>query len=554
MLKSLYISNYALIDSLEISFPDGLVIITGETGAGKSILLGALSLLLGAKADKEILKDTDKNCVVEAIFSLNADDETNTLFEESSIDYSNEITLRRVVSPGGKTRSFVNDQPVGIQFLKILADKIIDIHAQHEHLLISDSRFQLTVLDSFANNFQLLTNYRTVFEKLKDLERQRGELLSKISQDEQEHEYITFQFNQLCQANLIPGELEEIESEYAVLSNAEEIKSWIVKTKEILNYADISLVQNLREIVTILEKISQNLSKATELAKRAEVCRIELKDIESEIEKLSDTINISPERASILEERIALINDLLRKHRTDSVEKLISIKEELSSKLETSGNDKELLESINNSISQAVTERDRLAEELTLCRKNVSGEFAAKMRDSIRDLEMPYAQFNVIIKQRENYDQYGKDDLFFTFSANKNIPERDLSKVASGGELSRIMLCLKSVMAKGTGMPTLIFDEIDSGVSGSIADKMGSLIGDLSQNMQVFAITHLPQIASKGKCHLLVFKDLDSSGKATTKIKKITGDERILEIARMLSGSQLTGAAVANAKEFLRLT
>ncbi len=271
MLKSLYISNYALIDSLEISFPDGLVIITGETGAGKSILLGALSLLLGAKADKEILKDTDKNCVVEAIFSLNADDETNTLFEESSIDYSNEITLRRVVSPGGKTRSFVNDQPVGIQFLKILADKIIDIHAQHEHLLISDSRFQLTVLDSFANNFQLLTNYRTVFEKLKDLERQRGELLSKISQDEQEHEYITFQFNQLCQANLIPGELEEIESEYAVLSNAEEIKSWIVKTKEILNYADISLVQNLREIVTILEKISQNMSKATELAKRAEV-------------------------------------------------------------------------------------------------------------------------------------------------------------------------------------------------------------------------------------------------------------------------------------------
>jgi len=550
MLKSLAISNYALIESLEITFPDGLIIITGETGAGKSILLGAVSLLLGGKADKDILKDSEKNCVVEAAFTIERGAETDAVFAANSLEPANEIILRRVVSPNGRTRSFVNDEPVSIQFLKDISEKIIDIHAQHEHLLIGDSRFQLSVLDSFAGNSQLLERYQDCWTKVKKLQAEQDSLLSLIAKEEQEIEYNRFQFKQLEEAKLIQGELEDKEAEFNLLSNAGEIKSSLFQIIELLNPTGTSFVQNLKEITGIAQKNSRALPVLEQLSERFEVCRIEIKEIEREISSIAEKVSVDPERAAQLEQRLSFLYDLLKRYRVERVDELLVIKDQISDKLESGENLKERLSVIQDDLNKSEVEMELAAEELSCSRREAAFGFASGMQDSIRELEMPHAIFEVRVEQSVNCEYYGKDTVNLYFSANKNIPSRELSKVASGGELSRIMLCLKAIMARGKGMPTMIFDEIDTGVSGSIADKMGTLIGDLSGFMQVFAITHLPQIASKGDCHLLVYKE-NQQGSVVTKIRKIENEERILEIARMLSGKELTQAAIANAKVFL---
>ena len=550
MLKSLAISNYALIESLEISFPDGLIIITGETGAGKSILLGAVSLLLGGKADKDILKDSEKNCVVEAAFTIERGAETDAVFAANSLEPANEIILRRVVSPTGRTRSFVNDEPVSIQFLKDISEKIIDIHAQHEHLLIGDSRFQLSVLDSFAGNSQLLERYQDCWTKVKKLQAEQDSLLSQIAKEEQEIEYNRFQFKQLEEAKLIQGELEDKEAEFNLLSNAGEIKSSLFQIIELLNPAGTSFVQNLKEITGIAQKNSRALPVLEQLSERIEVCRIEIKEIEREISSIAEKVSVDPERAAQLEQRLSFLYDLLKRYRVERVDELLVIKDQISDKLVSGENMKERLSVIQDDLNKSVIEMELAAEVLSCSRREAAFGFASGMQDSIRELEMPHAIFEVRVEQSVNCEYYGKDTVNLYFSANNNIPSRELSKVASGGELSRIMLCLKAIMARGKGMPTMIFDEIDTGVSGSIADKMGTLIGDLSGFMQVFAITHLPQIASKGDCHLLVYKE-NQQGSVVTKIRKIENEERILEIARMLSGKELTQAAIANAKVFL---
>ncbi len=550
MLKSLTISNYALIESLEITFPDGLIIITGETGAGKSILLGAISLLLGGKADKEILKESEKNCVVEATFSLKRGVETDALFIANSLEPSDEILIRRVVSPNGRTRSFVNDEPVSIQFLKDISEKIIDIHAQHEHLLIGDSRFQLSVLDSFAGNASILERYQNCWIKVNELEKELDTLKRQLAKEEQEVEYNRFQFKQLEEAKLAPGELEEKESEFNLLSNAEEIKSSLFQIIELINPSGISFVQNLKEITGIAQKNSKALPVLEQLSERIEVCRIEIKEIEREISSIADRVSVDPDRASLLEQRLSFLYDLLKRYRAENVEELIEVKEQISTRLESGENLKERLNITQNELKIFSDQMTVISHELSASRREASLGFAAAMQERIRELEMPHALFEVKISESEYYGYYGKDTVNLFFSANQNVPSRELSRVASGGELSRIMLSLKAILARGKGMPTLIFDEIDTGVSGSIADKMGSLIGDLSTFMQVFAITHLPQIASKGDCHLLVYKE-NLSGSTVTKIKKIEKEERILEIARMLSGKELTQAAIANAKVFL---
>lgn len=550
MLKSLAISNYALIESLEISFPDGLIIITGETGAGKSILLGAISLLLGSKADKDILKDGNRNCVVEATFTIDSNPETDSLFLENSLEPSREIVIRRVVSPNGRTRSFVNDEPVSLSFLKDISEKIIDIHAQHEHLLIGDSKFQLSVLDSYANNSHLLERYRSHYTRVKDLEREYVKLNDKLAKEELELEYNKFQYNLLEDAKLSVGELEEIESEFNLLSNAEEVKSSLYQMTELLNVDGLSVVQNLKEIAAIASKISAALPKAGQLSERVESCRIELKEIERELATMAEAVNINPERASVLEDRMTTLYDLLKRHKVSTIEELIGIRDELSGKLFMRDSIREKLEELTLNIEKSREEMKESSLELSKSRAEASSGFSAEMISKIRELEMPHAQFEVRHELCEDYNFYGKDSITLYFSANKNVPAKELSRVASGGELSRIMLCLKAIMA-GQGMPTLIFDEIDSGVSGSIADKMGLLIDGLSQKMQVFAITHLPQIASKGECHLLVFKEILQVGSTVTKIKKIEKEERVMEIARMLSGTELTLAAVANARVFL---
>ena len=551
MLKSLTISNYALIENLEIEFPEGLVIITGETGAGKTILLGALSLLLGNRADPGILKNSEKNCVVEACFGITKESNVIKLFNDEAIDFGEDITLRRVITPSGKSRNFVNDQPVSIQFLKELSDRLVDIHAQHQQLLLADSNFQLMVLDSFALNKNLLESYKTEFEELIRLNKKHQELKERIAKEEAELDYNSFQYNQLKEANLSSGELEEIEGEFRLLSNAEEIKSSLYSMSSLLNPTDTSIVQILKEVSSTASRISGNYPAAESISARVESCRIELKDIEEEILASAEKVTVSPERALLLEEQISLIYNLLKKHSAESVEELISVQKNLEEKLKLSENHKDELEKLTQQIDVVTEKRGKFATELYNKRVAVAKNFESILLGRIKELEMPHAMFETRVEFINTYTSTGNSSVKFFFSANKNSEVRELSKVASGGELSRIMLCLKSVMARGSGMPTMIFDEIDTGVSGKIADKMGNLIGEMAKNMQIFAITHLPQIASKGDCHLQVYKELDKNNTSRTEIRRISGEERLIEIARMLSGAKLTEAAVANAKELL---
>lgn len=540
MLKSLYISNYALIEHLEIEFPQGLIIITGETGAGKSILLGAISLLLGAKAEKELLKDENKNCVVEALFSI-----TKEGGEE-------EYLIRRVLYPNGRTRSFVNDEPVTNQYLKELSEQLIDIHAQHEHLLIGDSNFRLSVLDSFAKNYNLYQEYLTNYSTLKEVGKTLKEYQNLLIAQERDYEYNKFQYENLKEANLVEGEVEELEREQLILSNADQIKSSLAQISMLFNIQERSLVQTLKEIATLYAKIT-SIESASNLAERVESCRIELREIESENEQLANNINYDPARLQFVEERLSSIYTLFKKHGVDDTQGLLSLIEEYGSKLSLNTSYKEKIEELEILYKEREEKMVRSAKKLTESRIEAASKFSKLIESKVRELEMPYARFSTKIKELNDYTTEGRERVEFYFSANKEIDEREISKIASGGELSRIMLCLKSILATGGHMPTLIFDEIDSGVSGSIAEKMGNLIDELSKNVQLFAITHLPQIASKGGCHLLVYKEEDKDGVATTKIKKIEKEDRVVEIARMLSGSTLTEAAISNAKEFLKV-
>lgn len=551
MLKSLSISNYALIEKLEITFPDGLIIITGETGAGKSILLGAISLLLGAKANKEILKDSKKNCVVEALFTIEKNSETEALFNENLMEPATELLIRRVISTTGRSRSFVNDQPVNNKFLKEIGQKIIDIHAQHENLLIEKSNFRLDVLDSYAKNQELKESYKIAYNRQKELEKRKKELEEQLAKEEQDFDYNSFRYKQLEEANLVSGELEEIEEEHKILSNTQEIQATLYEIVQILNPNEISLIQTLKEIESLFSKISSSIAITSSMAQRVESCRIELKELERETVELAESTISDPARTSLLEERLSTIYELFNRYKANSVEELISIKEEYSSKLHLTNSVKDQIKETEKELLTSYSNLTQKANLLTDSRVKASASFSKEMTQKIRELEMPFAQFNVQINEQEQYEVNGKESIEFLFSANKEIAPREISKVASGGELSRIMLCLKAIMARGAQMPTLIFDEIDSGISGSIAHKMGLLIGELSNNMQLFVITHLPQIASKGECHLLVYKEEGGKGAAVSKIKKLENQERTMEIARMLSGSQLTSASIKNAKEFL---
>jgi DNA repair protein RecN (Recombination protein N) len=553
MLRSLTITNYALIENLEIDFPDGLIIITGETGAGKSILMGALSLLLGNKADPDTLKNPEKNCIVEAIFSNPGGREMTELLTEEGIDTDGDLTLRRVVTSTGKSRSFVNDQPVTLQFLKAISGKIIDIHAQHQHLLLGDNRFQLSVLDSFANNSILLKKYSDVHQQLLTKESNLTKLRKRVESLEAENEFNEFQLEQLKSADLKEGELKELEEEFKLLSNAEEIKLSLQTSSSLIENEEFSVLRNLKESSQYTGKISSSFAPADEIGRRIESCRIELKDIQEELIRMGDRVVVSPERAIVVEERISELYKLLNKHHLTGIEELICLRDSLAEKLDSSNSERDSLDVLEKEVKDLTNERNLLADSLHLTRVEIEKQFSDIMKDTIRELEMPHAEFFTKLDRTQSCSDTGNSMVTFLFSANKDLEARELNKVASGGELSRIMLCLKSVLAKGSGMPTMIFDEIDTGVSGRIADKMGSLIMEMSKEIQIFAITHLPQIASKGLCHLLVYKESENNHGTRTLIKRIDQEERISEIARMLSGTKTTSAALANAKELLKI-
>ena len=555
MLTALQVRNYVLIDSLEIDFPEGLIIITGQTGAGKSIIIGALSLVMGAKADASAVSEGADNCVVEAEFET-ADLSLKAVLEDNEVEWEDgHITVRRVVNRSGRSRAFVNDCPVPVAVLQEISSRLIDIHSQHQTLLLSDKAFQLDILDHYAGNMGLRNQASLLWKELTGLKTELRELNERIARLSGERDYNEAQYRQLEAASLREGELDELEEEQKQLANAEEIKSGLAAVEELFTSASsggevLSIDAALKEAGKCLTKVGRYLPAVLDLAERVDSCRRELDDILSDVIDTNSSTDLSESRLEEVENRMSLIYSLMQKHSCSDIAGLIALRDRLSEMLFDSTALEEKRDALVERIGALESSMDDVAQKLHSARTEAASSFAASITASIRDMELPYAVFETVLRDVQ-LSATGRDGVDFRFSATgKNAV--DVAKCASGGEMSRIMLSLKSMMARYTNMPTMIFDEIDTGVSGSVADKMGSVICEMGAFMQVFAITHLPQVAAKGTAHYLVSKDIDPvTSKAVSTIVRLTEDQRVMEVARMLSGSVLTEAAIANAKSLL---
>lgn len=555
MLSRLQVRNYVLIDSLEIEFPEGLIIITGQTGAGKSILLGALSLLMGAKADASMVSDGADNCVVEAEFET-SDASLKDVLEDNEVEWDEgHLVIRRVVNRSGRSRSFVNDSPVPVNVLQEISSRLVDIHSQHQTLLLSDRNFQLDILDHYAGNSALRTECAGLHRELGALNSDLSALEARMARLAGERDYNEAQYRQLEAAALREGELEELEVEQKQLANAEEIKTALCSVEELFTAASssgevLSVDSTLKEADKALSKIIRYVPDLASLSERIDSCRRELDDILAEVEAVNSRTELSESRLEEVEDRMSLLYGLMQKHSCRTEAELIALRDSLSEALSDSTQLEEKREELCARIAQVQKSLQSVADLLHERRAGAVQTFSDAITGSIRDMELPYAVFEVELLP-VSPGAAGRDMIQFRFSATGRNAV-DVSKCASGGEMSRIMLSLKSMMARYTNMPTMIFDEIDTGVSGSVADKMGSVICSMGENMQVFAITHLPQVAAKGSAHYLVSKTIDpSSSKAVSTIEKLSAEQRVLEVARMLSGSELTDAAIANAKSLL---
>lgn len=561
MLKALHIKNYVLIDSLDIGFPAGLVIITGQTGAGKSILLGALSLVMGSRADSSVIGAAGDNCVVEAEFEVNDEDGSlRQYLDENEIDFDpvdgkGQLTIRRILNSNGRSRSFVNDSPAPLKVLSMLSSRLIDIHSQHETMLLRDKQFQMSMLDHFAGDSGLLQSCRTRWERLTGLKNVLDEVNANLSRTNAEKDYNQAQFERLDSAHLKDGELEELETEQKQLANAEEIKSSLYQVENYFSPSGddaqddrMSIDSMLKDSSRILDKLSSYIPSVSALSERIESARLELDDVLSEVSDLESGTEISDERLQEVEERLSLLYDLLKKYSCTQVSELIELRDRLSESLA----DTSVLEARKSALEKEIGEAEKdLADacsDLHDARAKAVPSFSENICNSIRSLELDRAVFDVVLEPGKPGPD-GSDTILFRFSSTGKSPV-DVAKCASGGEMSRIMLCLKAMMARYTNMPSMIFDEIDTGVSGSVADKMGSMICSMGDYMQVFAITHLPQVAAKGDAHYIVTKEFDGD-RAISSIRKISGEDRVMEVARILSGSRVTPEAIANAKSLL---
>lgn len=552
MLKSLFIQNFVLIDNLDIAFDKGLSVITGETGAGKSIILGALSLVLGARADgKSIKKDSDK-CIIEATFDVSLYN-LEGFFLKNDLEYDEKnCILRRELHASGKSRAFVNDSPVSLAILKELGSRLIDIHSQHQNLLLGDNRFQLKVTDALAENDILLILYKKEYNHYLALRRELKELTEAASRSQQEEDYLRFQLEQLTEAGLKAGEQEELEQEQETLSHAEEIKGSLYKISLLLQGdEEAGAVQLIKNALSTAESIESYYPQAKELAERLRSAYIELDDLAGEADTRKDDVEFNPERLEWVDDRLNEIYTLQQKHRVDTVEELIRIRQEFEEQLEAIGSYGEQIEKIKGQLKESKKELIQQAGVISAQRQNAAKLISEKLVTLITPLGMPNTRFVVQVTPKPEPDADGMDEVSFLFSANKNADLQPVAQTASGGEISRLMLCIKALIAGSTALPTIIFDEVDTGVSGDIADKMGDIMQDLGTKMQVLTITHLPQIAAKGREHYFVYKE-DMAERTVTRIKKLAKDERVKEVARMLSGSALTNAAIANAKVLLR--
>lgn len=551
MLKSLEIQNYALIEHLSIDFDSGLSILTGETGAGKSIIMGALSLILGQRADTKAIQEGKAKCVVEAVFDVK-DYGLEELFQLNDVDYDSELIVRREVLDSGKSRAFLNDTPVSLQFLKEVTSKLIDVHSQHANLLLSNDDFQLDVLDSVAQTKELKTEYRKMFETYRSVLKQLKEIRDTALREQEEREYIQFQYAQLSEMKLVQGEQEELERELDMLNHSEEIKRALSFVVDVLDNEQQGVLSSLKDVISNLRKIISYLPVADALQERVDSCKIELQDIENEVMHTLNATDFDPNKKNEIEERLNLIYSLQQKHRVSSVGELLSLQQSFEMRLQAIDSYDEQINALENRLSDVKKQLDLSASALTDKRRSVCEEIERNMECKLQLLGMPNARFVVDLTSKEEFSATGKDDVAFLFSANKNAVPKNLTNIASGGEMSRVMLSLKSLIATKSLLPTIIFDEIDTGVSGEIAHRMGEIMRSMSKTMQVITITHLPQIAAKGDAHYKVYK-ADTDLATYTHIVRLKDAERPQEIAELLSGKNPSQAALDNAKELLSL-
>ena len=550
MLRSLYIQNYALIEKLDIRFETGFSVITGETGAGKSIILGAIGLLLGQRADVKAIRQGASKCIIEARFDISAYG-MQSFFDENELEYEEECILRREVQASGKSRAFINDTPASLAQMKELGEQLVDVHSQHQNLLLNKEGFQLNVLDILAHNEDILADYRRAYTDWKLLEKELDELTVRAEQSKADEDYIRFQLEQLEEAHLAEGEQEELEQESETLSHAEEIKAGLYRIGQAFSADEGGLLPVLKESAAMLSSLQKVYQPATELAGRMHSTYIELKDIIDEISTQSEDIEFNPVRLDEVNGRLNLIYSLEQKHRVQTVEELVRLTEEYRDRLAT-------ITSFDDRIAALAARRDtqynkvkKQAALLTKARTVAAREVEKQLATRLIPLGMQNVRFQVEMGLKKEPGLQGEDTVSFLFSANKNGTLQIISSVASGGEIARVMLSIKAMIAGAVKLPTIVFDEIDTGVSGEIADRMADIMQEMGeQNRQVISITHLPQIAARGRAHYKVYKK-DSDTETNSHIRRLTDEERVEEIAHMLSGATLTEAALSNAKALL---
>ncbi|MDP2388662.1 MAG: DNA repair protein RecN [Bacteroidota bacterium] len=549
MLKQLSIKNYALIEESTIYFPKGLTVITGETGAGKSILLGALGLVLGNRAETDVLSDKTKKCVVEGTFDISTYN-LKDFFTTNDIDFENETTLRREISPEGKSRAFINDSPANLSVIKELAERLIDVHSQHETLLLNQTSFQFRVLDAFAGIKTELSGYRSAFSEYQTIKKKLNELQEKEAQLKKDLDYFKFQFNELEALSPKENESEQLEKESETLENAETIKGNLSSIFNVVNGDAENIVAQLNSVKTIANQLAKYGEEFEELSRRINSSLLELKDIAEEAAALEDKTVFNQERLQTVNERLDSYNRLFKKHGLKTEAELIALRNDFEDKIGSIENFDEELAKLQKQLKDIQAQLSKEASAISAERKKSIPGIETEIKKMLETLSMPNAQFKVECKAREEFNANGLDDIRFVFSANKGSEFKELHKVASGGELSRLMLCIKALVAKLTALPAIIFDEIDTGVSGDVADKIGTILQQMGSDMQVISITHLPQLASKGQNHLFVYKT-DTKEKTISNIKQLSKEERVVEIAKMLSTGKPTEAALSNAKELL---
>ena len=552
MLKQLYIKNFTLIDELDIKLYPGFSVITGETGAGKSIILGAIGLLLGQRADSKSIKAGAEKCIIEAHFDLSRYP-MQDFFDENEIEQDSEDTIiRRELTAAGKSRAFINDTPVGLSQLKELGEQLVDVHSQHQNLLLQKQDFQLSVVDIIANDQQELTAYQQTYSQLQTAKSQLQAMKDDIERNRQSQDFLQFQYEELENARLTEGEQEELEQQSETMEHAEDIKTALYEADNALYGEQTGAVSQVRTAKNALSGISKVMPKTAELAERLESCRIELKDIADEVSSMLEDTDFDPSELDRINDRLDRIYELEKKYHADTVEELINQRDELRQKLNNIENSDEALAKLETQCQQLTAKSQQQADALTKLRLKAGKEIEQQLRQRLVPLGMPNVRFEVNIQKGE-LGKNGQDAVAFLFSANTSTPLQPVAQVASGGEIARVMLSLKAMISGAVKLPTIIFDEIDTGVSGKIAEKMADIMQEMGQTeRQVISITHLPQIASKGSHHYRVSKEETAKG-ITSLMQELTQDERIGEIAQMLSGSDVSEAAIANAKQLLKV-